>query len=87
MYQIQYFWGCTESKSAIIFYFRSTGGPKLGPKNGIKFEVFHWNNSYINFSIFEDAKTESVIVFHVHLIWVQNEAPKGGKTESFWLEG
>ena len=60
---------------------------KTGPKNGIKFEVFDWNNSYINFSIFEDAETESAIVFHVRLIWVQNEAPKGGKNEGFWLEG
>ena len=32
-------------------------------------------------------ETESAIVFHVRLIWVQNEVPKGGKIESFWLEG
>ena len=49
--------------------------------------MFDWNNSYINLSIFEDAETESAIVFHIRLIWVQHEAPKGGKIESFWFEG
>jgi len=49
--------------------------------------VFDWNNSYINFRIFEDTETKSAIVFHVRLICVQNEAPKRDKNESFWLEG
>jgi len=44
-------------------------------------------HTLISVCIFEDAETESVIVFHVRLIWVQNEAPKGGKIERFWLEG
>ena len=37
----------------------------------------------MNFSIFEDAETKSAIVFHVRLIWVQNEASKGGEFEVF----
>ena len=46
--------------------------------------MFDWNNySYISFNIFEDAEFESAIVFHVRLIWVQNEAPKGGKIKGF----
>jgi len=73
--------GDAESKSAIIFYVRTAWKPKVGPKNGIKFEVFDW----INFRIFDDAETESAIAFHVRLIWVQNEAPNGGKIDSFWL--
>ena len=32
--------GDAKSKSDIIFHVRTTWGPKLGPKNGIKFEVF-----------------------------------------------
>jgi len=86
IYLFQYFWGC---RIQIGHYFLCSNylGAKTGPKNGIKFEVFDWNNSYINFTIFEDAETKSVIIFHVRLIWVQNEAPKGGKIESFWLEG
>jgi len=33
--------------------------------------------------IFEDAETESAIVLHVRLMWLQNEALKGGKIECF----
>ena len=57
----------------------------------MKFKGFDRNNSFIDFNIFgdifEDAETESAIVFHVRLIWVQNEVPKFGKIESFLLEG
>jgi len=48
------------------------GGAKTAQKNGEKCE-----------RIFEDAETESAIVFHVRLIWVQNEAPKGDKLKVF----
>ena len=33
--------------------------------------------------IFEDAETESAIVLHVRLMWVQNKAPKGVKSVSY----
>ena len=44
----------------------------------MKFKVFDRNNSYIDFNIFEDAESESAIIFHVRPIWGLNLAPKRG---------
>ena len=53
-------------------------GLKLGPKRGVKFEVFDRNNLYIDFNIFGDAESESAIIFHVRPIRGLKWAPKGG---------
>jgi len=50
----------------------------MGAQNGVKWKLFDWNTSYINFNIFGDAEFESDINFYVHPIWGLKWGPKMG---------
>jgi len=40
----------------LFFMSNPSGSQNRAPKReGVKFKVFYWNNSYINFNIFGDA--------------------------------
>ena len=67
----------------LFFISDPLGGLKLGSKRGVKFKVFDWNNSYIDFNIFGDAESEPAIIFHVQPMWGLKLGPKWGLNSKF----
>ena len=64
----------------LFFISDPTGSQDRAPKRreGVKFKVFDWNNSYINFNIFGDAESKSTIIFYVRTTWRPKMGPKNG---------